>query len=223
MSTLAATVAAAGDDGAYYSNHSGTTYPMVQSGGTTATGFLRFSGLTIPAGATVTAATLTLTSQVTQTSPFPATTITASAEDNAAAPASYTDFAARTPTAASVAWTPSGWTAGTAYTSGDLSTVIAAVVGRPGWASGNALMLFWNPPTSGKMLFANGYEQGTGLPSLSVTYTPAATGPETHTGAGAALTAILALGAGAGHGVQLDYWSDPVTADGHTYRVGVLT
>lgn len=173
MTTMSVPIAAAGDDGSYDIAGGFYAYPMVQTGSHAATAFLRFVGLTIPAGSTITSATLMLTPQVAQTSPFPATTISASAEDNAAAPTSYTGasgFANRVATSASAAWTPSGWALGTSYTSTDLSAVIQEVIDRAGWASGNALMLFWNPPTSGKTLFANGYEQGTGLPTLAVGY-----------------------------------------------------
>lgn len=176
MTTVVAQITTGTDDGSYFSNSSFVMYPMVQSGTPSATGFLRFAGLAIPAASTVTAATLTLVSQLTATTPFPTTTIVGAAADNPAAPTSYSDLSARVRTSASVSWTPSAWTSGASYASGDLSTVVQEIVDRPGWVSGNALMLFWQPPATGQTLYANGYEQGSGIPTLTIDYASAPTG-----------------------------------------------
>lgn len=82
------------------------------------------------------------------------------------------DIWTRPRTAESVAWAPGAWAAGTWYDSPNISSVVAAVVGRAGWASGNALSLFVDmteTPTAGRQ--ATAWESNHSLaPKLLVTY-----------------------------------------------------
>ena len=106
---------------------------------------LRFTGLSIPAGATILNAYVQFTAKET-TSVATSLSIVGQAADN---PPTFTSAAgnisSRAPTAASVSWSPvAPWTTGAAgadQRTPDLSTVIQEIVSRPGWASGNALVL----------------------------------------------------------------------------------
>lgn len=104
---------------------------------------LRFAGLTVPKGATITQARLEFTTDERDTS---ATTLTlhAQAADNAGrfTTAAY-GLSGRSRTAASVAWSnvPSWQTVGQMQKSPNLATVVQEVVSRPGWQSGNALVI----------------------------------------------------------------------------------
>jgi hypothetical protein len=73
-------------------------------------------------------------------------TIRAQAADTAATFAATSgNLTTRPTTSASAPWTPPDWptvgAAGTAQQTSDLSTVLQEVLNRPGWASGNALVL----------------------------------------------------------------------------------
>lgn len=106
---------------------------------------LRFPGLAIPAGATVTNAYVQF--QVDEVSTGAASlTIRAEAADNA--PTYQTtsgNVTSRATTAASVAWSPPDWTttgqAAAGQRTPNLAALVQAVVGRAGWAQGNALAL----------------------------------------------------------------------------------
>lgn len=107
--------------------------------------------ITVPQGAPVTEAHLTLKATgLTGAIPVPLT-IQAHDVDNAAATTSRTtieSWATTQATTASVAWdgssTPAltAWVSTTNYDSPDLKTVIQEIVNRPGWVSGNSILLF---------------------------------------------------------------------------------
>jgi len=107
---------------------------------------LRFTGLNIPVGATITNAylvfraipadpgmtnsdvtNLTLKGQLTGN----ASTFTTTSGN----------ISSRTLTSASTAWTPSSWTTGQDYSSPNVSSVIQEIVNQGTWASGNALAI----------------------------------------------------------------------------------
>jgi RHS repeat-associated protein len=141
---------------------------------------LRFTGLAIPQGATITAASITLTADATA-STLPSTSLAGEATDNASGFGgdTYATFNARTRTSASVSWTPTAWSSGTSYTSPDISSVVQEVVNRSGWASGNALDIIWSDATSGwggsnDRLSAYSYDGSAGnAATLHVEYTTA--------------------------------------------------
>ena len=106
---------------------------------------LRFTALAIPAGATITNAYVQF--QVDEVSTG-ASSLTIRAEDTDNAPTYTTtslNVTGRPKTGASVAWSPSDWptvnVATTAQRTPSLNTLVQAVVGRSGWAQGNALAL----------------------------------------------------------------------------------
>jgi hypothetical protein len=109
--------------------------------------YIRFSNVTVPQGATITEALLTLIGYDnwgTARTASVAIKIRAADEDDAAAPTSATDAKNRTRTTAAVDM--SGITPdvenGTVWTTDDLKSVIQEVVDRGGWVSGNALLIF---------------------------------------------------------------------------------
>ena len=116
---------------------------LVADGSTVQTVGLRFPGVTVPNGATVTGAYVQF--QVDEVSTGAASLmVQAQATDNAATFTTATrNVSTRARTTASVPWSPPGWSTvgarGTAQQTPDLRTLIQEVVNRTGWASGNAL------------------------------------------------------------------------------------
>lgn len=112
--------------------------------GSTTTVGLRFVGVTIPPGATISVATVQFEAKKT-TQPV-TLTIEGQAADN---PGTFLgaafNISSRPRTAADVAWSPPPWSVagqrGPAQQTPDLSTVLQEIVDRPGWNSGNALVL----------------------------------------------------------------------------------
>jgi PKD repeat protein len=105
---------------------------------------LRFTNIAIPRGATISRAYLQFEADEAQ-SEATNLAIQGQAADNPGT-FSFTDkIASRPRTQASAAWSPAPWTlvgeVGPNQRSTDLSAVIQEIVNRPGWASGNALVL----------------------------------------------------------------------------------
>ncbi len=105
---------------------------------------IRWPGLAIPAGSTITAAWVQFTPKESQ-SELTTLTIAGQAADS---PLEFGTTAGnislRPRTAETVGWSPAAWTAGAAtlaQRTPDLTLVIQKIVSRAGWASGNALVL----------------------------------------------------------------------------------
>ncbi|HEY3003520.1 MAG TPA: right-handed parallel beta-helix repeat-containing protein [Kribbellaceae bacterium] len=105
---------------------------------------LRFPGLAIPVGASITGAYVQFEADEKQ-SEATALTIQGQAADNAAAFTSATKPSTRARTSAATTWSPAAWTvigeAGANQRTPDLSAVVQEILSRPGWASGNAIAL----------------------------------------------------------------------------------
>jgi hypothetical protein len=106
---------------------------------------LRFTGIIPPRGAVVTNAYVQFRADQVGTGAA-SLAIRAQAADNAAAFAAVSaNLTSRPTTSASASWAPPQWltagAAGEAERTSNLSTVIQEVLDRPGWASGNALVL----------------------------------------------------------------------------------
>jgi hypothetical protein len=105
---------------------------------------LRFTGLSVPAGATISNAWLEFRSDETQ-SEATSLTLQAEASDNAAAFSTVKlSVSSRPRTAASLSWAVAPWTAGEQSVntrSPNLAAVVQQVIDRPGWSSGNALVV----------------------------------------------------------------------------------
>ena len=82
-------------------------------------------------------------------------------------------------TAAAVLWTPAAWTTigaiGAAQRTPDLAPVIQEIVGRPGWASGNSLVIIVTGTGKRVAVAYNG--EAAGAPLLHIEYTLAPGGP----------------------------------------------
>ena len=105
---------------------------------------MRWTGLTIPSVSTITAAYIQFTSKESN-SQTTNLTISGQAADNATTFTSTSgDISSRPRTAARIGWAPVPWVVGEVgpnQQTPDLSAVIQEIVNRPGWASGNALVL----------------------------------------------------------------------------------
>ena len=105
---------------------------------------LRFRGVPLARGATITNAYLQFQADETN-SETTSLTIRGQAADNAPAFVQATgNLSSRPVTAASTTWAPAAWTmgqAGTAQRTVNIAPIIQQIVGRPGWVSGNSLVL----------------------------------------------------------------------------------
>ena len=156
---------------------------------------LRFGGLQVPQGATITNAYVQFRTD--ETSPGAANlTVRAENVDNAPTyTAAANNLSNRATTTANVAWTPPDWTAvgeaGTAQRTPNLASLVQAVVGRAGWAQGNALAMQLRG--TGRRT-AEAFEGGASFaPLLHVEYTtgtggPSNTPPVVNAGADQAIT-----------------------------------
>ena len=105
---------------------------------------MRWASLSVPPGVTITNAYIELTTD--ENSPNPTTNLTfwAQAADSPGEfLAASTNISSRAKTAASVAWNgiPSWTTVGQTHQTPNLSPIIQEVIDRPGWASGNAIVV----------------------------------------------------------------------------------
>ncbi|MFP5259293.1 MAG: hypothetical protein ACLGQH_09740 [Acidobacteriota bacterium] len=133
--------------------------------------FVRFPVVTIPPGATVTAAFVRFASWSALAGTTCRVNVRGELAANAAAPTSAADASGR-PKSTAVAWTPGGWTSGSSYDSPDLSTALAEILAVSGWASGNAVQLHFldNASTSGARRAFDTVGYGSGYPELHVTW-----------------------------------------------------
>lgn len=105
--------------------------------------FARFVSVAIPQGATILSAKLTLTANENKSLTTVNSILSAIDADNPSAPTTYSGAETATRTTATVAWDDIGaWTLDTAYDSPDITTIIQEIVDRPGWASGNAIVVY---------------------------------------------------------------------------------
>ena len=164
------------DDGTMYSNSS--DIELVADGGRgNQTIGLRYTGVTIPNGATINNAYIQFTCDETN-SGGTSLTFKGEDEDNASAYSSSNgNVSGRTTTTAAVGWNPSAWTSiGTASNnerSPDLKTIVSEITSRVGWSSGNA-MSFVITGTGERT--AEAYEgSSSAAPQLVIDYTLAGT------------------------------------------------
>jgi len=135
------------------------------------TGF-RFQNVTIPQGAIITKAHLTIYAFSTNAGTVVNSRITGDDEDDAAAWTSIGDFQTRRGTivggaddtkitTAQVDWDGiASWTAESAYDSPDIAAVIQEIINRAGWESGNSLALWWDDYDARGTQGAGAYRQG---------------------------------------------------------------
>jgi MSHA biogenesis protein MshQ len=148
MTTLDARVAADADDtwnfGTTWTN---STAPRAgESAGANYDASLRFTNVTIPSGATIDSAYLEVVCNLAQATTV-RTNVFGEDADNPAAPTSSADFLGRTLTTEVVLWSTGNWALDSVNDSPDLAAVIQEIVDRGGWASGQAMQLFWKDDT----------------------------------------------------------------------------
>jgi hypothetical protein len=162
MTTLNLQVAAGGDDLSWHNEGAGafsTTAATILVGDTSSTdfnrwGLVRFTGGTIPVGATITEAHLTLKATGLSGS-IPALTVVGVLGDNLAAPTTRSGANALAATTAAVPWTPSAWVSATSYDSPDLKTVLQEIVNQGTWTSGDSILLLVTVPRGDSFAAAN--------------------------------------------------------------------
>lgn len=114
---------------------------------------------------------------------IPTTYIEGEAADNPSTFSTAVNYDGRTRTTTVVTWTPAAWVTDTWYNSSEIKTVIQEIVNRAGFASGNALVLFWrDAPGYGGVQSqvqarAWDYTGNVSGPKLHIEYTAAAPTP----------------------------------------------
>ena len=150
--TLNVPVAASSDDAEEAGGATKTMFlnsgdlEMVRDNGADQTVGLRFAGVAVPPGATITNAYVQFTTQATGATAVTSLTIKGEAADN---PGTFTttigNISARATTSAVVGWSVPIWTsvgaAGQDQRTPNLATVVQQLVSRPGWTNGNAIVL----------------------------------------------------------------------------------
>jgi hypothetical protein len=210
MATLNLQVAASADDawrrlsaggswdtafGHCMAGHYDSTYYQYGSG-------MHFQNVTIPQGAVINSAYLILTCSNAQSGTVCNTEISAEDTDNATAFSTASDFDTRyaSRTTAQVNWDGLGaWTANTEYTSPDIKSVIQEIVDRPGWASGNAIAIFWedfdNESSGAGRRDAYSYDGSTSkAPKLQINYTDITNKTSSDSGSGTESTSSRGMG-----------------------------
>ena len=147
--------------------------------GTAQTVGMRFTVVTVPAGATISNAYVQF--QVDETSSAATSlTVTGEAADN---PSAFTtavrNISSRPRTASAVGWVPAAWPTvgarGADQRTPNLASVVQEIVARPGWAGGNALALI---VTGSGRRTAEAFESGASLaPVLHIEYSSGSSGP----------------------------------------------
>lgn len=132
---------------------------------------MRFTGITVPKGATITAATLTVNNQYAPPGEVVKVRLYGQAADNPPTFSATTAPNTRPKTTAAVAWNVTDLPAGR-VTSPDLAPIIQEVISRTGWASGNALVILAADDNSDDWagVSMGAFEAGQAA-TLSITYT----------------------------------------------------
>lgn len=140
-------VAASSDDaeelasGSMYLNS--TDLELVRDGSNQTIG-LRFNGVAVPQGATITRAYIQFRTDETS-SETTSLTLRGEAADNAVAFSSADRISPRARTVSAVSWSPPSWStsgqAGASQQTPDLAAIIQEIVSRAGWQSGNSLAI----------------------------------------------------------------------------------
>jgi hypothetical protein len=137
-------------------------------------GFFRLSNVTIPKGAIIDSAIIQIYVNAYDGAGEYKYRVYAVAEDNPATISSYADYFARSLTSAYVDWSPTfpdtDWYWSEDYDIPDIKTVIQEIVNRPGWVSGNSLILMAKNNASAKSSIWDFYEDTGYEINLAVTY-----------------------------------------------------
>jgi len=134
---------------------------------------IRFAGVSIPRGASVTDARIQFRSDEARTGPVTLVIHGEASDDAASFAAVKGNVSSRLPgTSRTVSWSPPDWLvageAGEAQKTPNIATIIQEIVDRPGWASGNALVLLITG-TDANWRTADSFDGGWS-PRLEITY-----------------------------------------------------
>ncbi len=133
---------------------------------------LRFTGLSIPQGATITQAWIQFQADEKDSEQTSLIIDAQAADDTSAFKTTRYSISSRPRTAASANWNPPAWNtigeAGPAQQTPDLSSIIAEVVARTGWQSGNAITFIIEG--TGKRVAESWNGDSSGAPLLHVEY-----------------------------------------------------
>ena len=178
MATFSKQIVASGDDG-QYSFQTGTDFDASgsyvlclsnQGSDFTVASFYRFTNVTIPAGSTITAATIEVDAY-SEFAPDANFRIHMNDVDDAVAPTNVTEGKALVATTASTAWVEDGVAISVA-TSPDFTAAVQEVVDRGGWASGQDMMVMFLPNTDNTRQFrVRSYDNAGTIPEITITYT----------------------------------------------------
>lgn len=142
MATFNGQVSASADDGYFDGSSRFPTESFLGFGdasGSSRGTWLRFTNVTIPQGSTITSAVLSFRAFASSSSATVNVTIRCFDADDAGNPADISEYNGATTDATN--WNSVGsWTAGTWYDSPDVTTPLQAIINRPGFASGNAVV-----------------------------------------------------------------------------------
>jgi hypothetical protein len=147
--TVEVRVSASSDDaeqrGSSSTNLTSTDLELTTDGTVVQVVGIRFRGVSVPAGATITNAYLQFQTDEVSTGASSLTLRAENADNTPTYTAAANNVTSRATTAASVAWSPPDWAtvgqAGLGQRTPNLSALVQAVVSRAGWASGNAMAL----------------------------------------------------------------------------------
>jgi len=92
-------------------------------------------------------------------------------EDDAVSPTTYTQYNDKTLTG-SIGWVVSDWVSSNYYESPDISIILQDIIDRPGWVSGNAVMLLHKWASGDTRRIPRSYDYSSALycPELIVTW-----------------------------------------------------
>ncbi len=169
MPTFTASVNASSDDAQESSGTMNLTGTALNANATTQISGMRFTGVTIPPGSSIETATLELYLSSGQYDDPDVTIYGQAADDAATFTTTTNDISSRPSTTAAVVWTESGIGTG-ARSTPDLASVVGEIVGRAGWASGNALVVFIQGNSSSSALRWAAEDGASASAVLSVTY-----------------------------------------------------
>ena len=139
---------------------------------------LSYSTLNIPQGEIINAAFIQFTTDETNNANPLTLTITGHDVDNSNVIAATSgNISARTPTTASVTWSPADWNtvgeSGPDQKTLDLKAIIQEIVNRPGWTSGNNITILITGTSGGRRTAES--NNGSGGPTLSISFGTAGT------------------------------------------------
>lgn len=135
---------------------------------------VRFPNVKIPQGAQITSATIQFTASDDDSGTAPALVIRGQKTTNAAAFSNSDDNISNrrsSSTSATVNWSPTAWSGGTAYDSPDVTTVLQELVNQTGWSENSAPVFVVDGANVNARRRAQSYDGSAGsAPKLTVTY-----------------------------------------------------